>query len=655
MKEINKFQYQVEQFGDIRIMRYQVPGFEELNLRQKKLAYFLYQAALSGRDILWDQNYKHNLLIRKSLELIVKDFTGERKTSEFKKFEEYTKRVWFSNGIHHHYSTEKILPEFDKKYLSVLLRETPSDFPMDKEDLLMFLLSVLFNPEVDNKRVELDTQKDIIAGSANNFYEGLTYKEVEKFYAKKVDLEAEEPISLGMNSKLIKENNEIKEEVWKVGGMYSKAIEKMVYWLNKAMKVSENDIQKQALSKLIEFYETGDLRKFDEYSILWVQDTACEIDIIHGFIETYGDSVGKRATYESVLQLIDKEATMRAKTISDNAQWFEDHSPTDKEYKKEKVRGVSARAVHVIAEAGDCAPSTPIGINLPNADWIRSKYGSKSISISNILQAYDEVGKNSGALEEFAYNEEEVELSKKYSLIASNLHIDLHEIVGHGSGKLKKGVADPAHTLKNYASTIEEARADLFALYYARHPKLVELGLMPNTDVGKTEYNSYIRGGLMTQLVRIQLGKNIEESHMRNRQLIAQWAFELGKEKKVIERKKKEGKTYFVINDYNALNEIFGKMLKEIQQIKSEGNYNAAQYLIETYGVKVDIDLHKEVLKRWEKLKIAPYSGFIQPELSPVIENNKIVDVKIQYSKDFKAQMLDYAEEYGFLSTLKKY
>ncbi len=516
--------------------------------------------------------------------------------------------------------------------------------------MLTLLLSVLFDPNVDNKRVELDTEKDIIAGSANNFYEGLTHKEVEKFYAKKVDLEAEEPISLGMNSKLIKEDNKIREEVWKVGGMYSKAIEKMVYWLNKATKVSENDIQKQALSKLIEFYETGDLRKFDKYSILWVQDTACEIDVIHGFIETYGDSVGKRATYESVIQLIDKESTKRAKSISDNAQWFEDNSPTDKEYKKEKVTGVSARAVYVIAEAGDCAPSTPIGINLPNADWIRSKYGSKSISISNVLQAYDEVGKNSGALEEFAYSEEEVKLSKKYSLIASNLHIDLHEIVGHGSGKLKKGVADPAHTLKNYASTIEEARADLSALYYARHPKLVELGLMPSTDVGKTEYNSYIRGGLMTQLVRIQLGKNIEESHMRNRQLIAQWAFELGKRENVIERKKKEEKTYFVINDYDELNVIFGKMLKEIQQIKSEGNYKAARHLVETYGVKVDIDLHKEVIKRWKKLKIAPYSGFIQPELSPVIENNKIVDVKINYPKDFKAQMLYYAEEYGFLS-----
>jgi dipeptidyl-peptidase III len=643
------FQYQTEQFADIRILRYSVPNFDALSLKQKKLSYFLYQAALCGRDILWDQNYKYNLLIRKTLETIIRFYPGDINENNFQKFIEYTKRVWFSNGIHHHNSTEKILPDFNKKFFKELIEKTPADFPMEKQALIAFLTPILFDASIDAKRVELNPEKDIIADSANNFYENLSHAEVEDFYSKKRNPDDDEPISYGMNSKLIKENGEIKEIIWKKGGMYSAAIEKILYWLNKAIKVAETKLQEQALKKLASYYESGDLKKFDEYSILWVQDTKCEIDVINGFIETYGDSAGMRATYESVVQLIDKEATKRAKAISENALWFEQHSPTDKAYKKEEVKGVSARAVHVIVQAGDCAPSGPIGINLPNADWIRGKYGSKSVTISNIMQAYEEASKESGALEEFAYSEEEIALSKKYGLLATNLHVDLHEIVGHGSGKLKEGVAEPSYTLKNYASTIEEARADLFALFYARHPKLVELGLMPNTDVGKTEYNGYIRGGLLTQLVRVELGKDLEESHMRNRQLIAKWAYDLGKDNAVIERKQKNNKSYFVINDYEALNKIFGEMLKEIQRIKSEGDYQAAKNLIEKYAVKIDYDIHKEVLERWKKLNIPPYSGFIQPELEPIIENNKIIDVIINYPQDFSKQMLDYADNYGLL------
>ncbi len=643
------FQYQTEQFADIRILRYFVPNFDTLSLKQKKLSYFLYQAALCGRDILWDQNYKYNLLIRKTLETILRFYPEDKKDTHFQKCIEYTKRVWFSNGIHHHNSTEKISPDFSEEYFKELIEKTPADFPMEKQALIRFLTPILFDASIDAKRVELNPEKDIIADSANNFYENLSHAEVEAFYSKKRNPDDDEPISYGMNSKLIKLGDEIKEIVWKKGGMYSAAIEKMLYWLNKALKVAENKTQEKAIEKLMQYYESGDLKHFDEYSILWVQDTSCEIDFIHGFIETYGDAAGMRATYESVVQLIDKEATKRAKSISENALWFEQHSPTDKAYKKEEVKGVSARAVHLIVQAGDCAPSGPIGINLPNADWIRNKHGSKSVTISNIMQAYDEASKESGALEEFAYSEEEIALSKKYGLLATNLHVDLHEIVGHGSGKLKEGVAEPSYTLKNYASTIEEARADLFALFYARHPKLVELGLMPNTDVGKTEYNGYIRGGLLTQLVRVELGKDLEESHMRNRQLIAKWAYDLGKDQVVIERQHKNNKTYFVVNDYEALNKIFGQMLKEIQRIKSEGDYQAAKNLIEKYAVKIDYDIHKEVLERWKKLNIPPYSGFIQPELEPIIENNKIIDVKINYPKDFSKQMLEYADNYGFL------
>lgn len=655
--EINKnndFKYFTEKFDDFQILRYRVPGFEKLSLNKKILLYYLYQAALSGRDILWDQNYKHNLCIRKTLENIVATYNGNRNNEDFEKFMTYTKKVWFSNGIHHHYSTEKFIPDFSKDYFVELIKNSSSEnLPlMDNEsveDLINKLTPIIFNKNIDNKRVNLDASKDLIKASANNFYEGISQAEAEKFYTDNTDVSDKEPVSAGMNSKLVKENGEIKEKVWKVNGMYSSAIEKIVFWLEKAIEVSESGKQKAALKKLVEFYKTGDLKTFDEYNKLWLKDTETDIDVINGFIEVYGDALGKKATFESVVSIRDEEATKKAKTISENAEWFEKHSPTQKEYKKENIKGVTAKAINAVVESGDCSPSTPIGINLPNADWLRAEYGSKSVSISNIVYAYDQISKNNGAIEEFAFDEEEIALSKKYSFLASNLHTDLHEIVGHGSGKLKAGVADPNTTLKNYSSTIEEARADLVALYFAFDDKLIKLGLMPCRDVGKAEYNSYIRGGLMTQLVRIKLGSVLEESHMRNRQIIAKWAYEKGLKDNVVEKKIKNNKTYFVINDYEKLRNIFGELLREVQRIKSEGDYEAAKNLVENYGVKIDKDLHKEVKSRWEKLKIPAYSGFIQPVLKPVLKDDKIVDVKILYLDNFTEQMMEYSREYSFL------
>lgn len=649
---MNDFKFQTEQFADIRILRFQVPGFEELDLNKKKQLFYLYQAALWGRDIIYDQNYKYNIKIRKVLEHIFLYFNGERKKIDFKLFEKYLKRVWFSNGIHHHYSMDKFYPDFSREYWHELINNSDSwIFILDEDetvnDLEREIGKLIFDKDVDNKRVSLEDGVDLVTASANNFYENITQQEAEDFYAKMVNENDEFPPYYGLNSKLVKEKGLVKEKVWKIGGMYSRQIEKMVYWLKKAKDLSESKLQNQAFEKLIEFYITGDLRKFDEYSILWLQDSKSTVDAVHGFIENYGDPLGKKATYESVVSIRDEQASKRAETISANAQWFEDNSSTDKKFKKEKVEGVSAKAINVVVEAGDCSPSTPIGINLPNAEWIREKYGSKSVSISNILNAYDQASKDSGALEEFAYNETEVELSKKWSNQASALHVDLHEIIGHGSGKLAPGTKDPSDTLKNYASTLEEARADLVALYFAIDPKLVELGLQDSNEVGYAEYNSYIRGGLMTQLVRVELGKNLEESHMRNRQIIAKWAFEKGKKDNIIEKITKDNKTYFVVNDHNKLRELFGELLKEIQRIKSEGDYAAGKNLVENYGVKIEYDLHKEVLERWKKLDIAPYAGFINPELKAVYKNKEIVDVKINYPQDFTTQMLHYSKEYS--------
>ncbi len=649
---MDNFKYQTEQFADIRILRYQVPSFEKLDINKKTQLFYLYKAALWGRDIIYDQNYVHNIRIRKVLEHIYQYFKGDKSTQNFLLFEVYLKRVWFSNGIHHHYSMDKFYPEFSKGYWSELIHKTDSwIFILEEDEALKDIEDnigrLIFDKNIDNKRVSLEEGVDLLKASANNFYKNISQKEAEEFYSKLSKDNDSTPPAYGLNSRLIKENGIIKEEVWKLGGMYSPQIEKMIYWLKKAKDVSESELQRKAFEKLIEYYTTGDLRKFDEYSILWLQDNQSTVDAVHGFIENYGDPLGIKATYESVVSIRDEEASKRAETISMNAQWFENNSSTDTRFKKEKVEGISAKAINVVVEAGDCSPSTPIGINLPNAEWIREKHGSKSVSISNILEAYDQASKDSGALQEFAYNEAEIELSKKWSNQASALHVDLHEIVGHGSGKLLDGTKDPSFTLKNYASTLEEARADLVALYFAIDPKLVELGLQDSIEVGYTEYNSYIRGGLMTQLVRVELGKNLEESHMRNRQIIAKWAYERGQDGNVIERKTKNGKTYFVVNDHNKLRNIFGELLAEVQRIKSEGDYEAAKNLVEDYGVKIDYNLHKEVLDRWNKLNIAPYAGFINPKLEAIFENANLVDVKISYPDNFSKQMLQYSKEYS--------
>lgn len=649
----DEFQYLNESFADLQILRYQVPGFEELSLQQKELLYYLYKAALSGRDIFYDQNYKHNIKVRRTLEAIVENYSGNLNNENFKNFMVYTKRVWFSNGIHHHYSTRKILPEFNINYFAELINSTPQNaLPLEegetKEDLISFFNNVIFNPDVDAIRVNLDAEVDFVSASANNFYEGLTAKEVEEFYKKKMNPNDKTPISYGLNSKLIKENGEIKEKVWKVGGMYSEAIEQVVYWLEKASSVAENEKQKKALDLLIEYYKTGDLKKFDEYNIAWVEDTDSRIDVVNGFIEVYGDPLGYRGAFESVVSFRDSEATERIDAISKEAQWFEDNSPISDEYKKKNVVGISAKVITVVVESGDASPSTPIGINLPNANWIRQQHGSKSVNLGNIVEAYDNAS-SEGTLEEFSYSKEEIELAKKYGNLSGKLHTDLHEVIGHASGKINEGVGTPKQSLKNYASAIEEARADLVALYYLLDPKLVEIGVMPSVDVGKAQYNHYIKNGMMLQLQRIKLGDNLEQAHMRNRQTISSWVFEKGKAENVIEKKIKDGKTFFVVNDYEKLRNLFGEMLKEVQRITSEGDYAAAQNLIENYGVKINPELHKEVLDRFAKLNIASYRGFINPVLNAVMEGDKIVDVKVEYPDDFTKQMLYYGKNYSFL------
>jgi dipeptidyl-peptidase-3 len=649
------FKVLTEQFADIRILRYRVPGFENLPPQSRELLYYLHEAALWGRDIIYDQNYKHNLLIRHTLENIYQTYSGDRTAASWQHFVVYLKRVWFSNGIHHHYSMDKFFPELSEEDFRELMRHSDtSGFAAEDgkmEDFINKIVGLIYDPDKDAKRLVQDEGMDMVAASANNFYENVTQQEAEDFYNAMNQANDPEPPQYGLNSKLIKKDGELQELVWKKDGMYGNAISKIIFYLRKAIAVADNEMQKAALEKLIEFYTTGDLKDFDAYSIAWLQDADPLVDVVNGFIEVYGDALGRKATWESVVSVRDAEATQRAATISANAQWFEDHSPTQPEYKKEKVQGVSARGIDAVVLAGDCSPSTPIGINLPNADWIRARYGSKSVTISNIIAAYDEAGKESGAIEEFAWSEEEIALSKKYGSLAGNLHVDLHEIVGHGSGRIKEGVGNPGDTLKNYASTMEEARADLFALYFATDPKLIALGLMPETTVGEAEYNSYIRGGLLTQLVRVKPGKNLEESHMRNRQLIALWVYAHGKAENVIERKTRDGKTFFVINNYEKLRALFGQLLREVQRIKSEGDYQAARQLIETYGVKVDAVLHQEVLKRWETLGIAPFSGFINPRLEATTDaNGTITKVEISYPDDFTQQMLHYSRHYSALA-----
>jgi dipeptidyl-peptidase-3 len=647
-----EFQWQVDQFADLRILRYQVPGFEGLSPRQKELIYYLSEAALCGRDIVFAQNYKHNLLIRKTLDAIVEGYKGDRTDPQWEKFMVYTKRVWFSNGIHHHYATDKFIPDFSPEYFAALVKGAEGvQFPLTEgqalEDLIAFLRPVLFDPAVDAKKVSQDSTKDLVTHSAVNFYEGITQAEVEAYYKSIAAENDRSPISYGLNTRVVKKDGRVVEEVASVDRLYGPAIRKIVDWLGKAAGVAENDQQKKVIEKLIEYYQTGDLKKFDEYNILWVKDVDSWVDFINGFIEVYSDPLGIKGSWESVVNFKDTVATKRADTISANAQWFEDNSPVDPRFKRKEVKGVSARVITAAMLGGDCYPSTPIGINLPNANWIRKTYGSKSVTLENITYAYDQAALTSGFEEEFSASAEILERAKKYGSQAENLHTDLHEVLGHGSGQLLPGVSPEA--LKNYHSPIEESRADLFAFYYLMDDKMVGLGLLPSLEAAKADYDANIRNGLMTQLIRIEPGKTIEQAHMRGRALVSHWVYEKGRPENVISMVTRDGKTYVVINDYQKLRRLYGELLAEIQRITSEGDYEAARNLVETHGVRVDPGLHREVLDRYAKLNLAPYGGFINPALTPVVENGKIVDVKIAYPDDYVKQMLHYGKAYSFL------
>ena len=654
--EADKFDYTVEQFADLQILRYRVPGFENLSLQQKELVYYLTEAALQGRDILFDQNGKYNLRIRRTLEAVYTGYKGDKNTPDFKAMEVYLKRVWFSNGIHHHYGSEKFVPGFAPEFFKeAVLSVDASTLPLAEgqtvEQLCDELSPVIFDPAVMPKRVNQAAGEDLVLTSACNYYDGVTQKEAEDFYNVMKDPKDETPVSYGLNSRLVKENGKIQEKIWKVGGLYGQAIDKIVYWLKKAEGVAENPEQKAVIAELIKFYETGDLKTFDEYAILWVKDLNSLVDFVNGFTESYGDPLGMKASWESLVNFKDMEATHRTEVISGNAQWFEDHSPVDKQFKKDEVKGVSAKVITAAILAGDLYPATAIGINLPNSNWIRSHHGSKSVTIGNITDAYNKAAHGNGFNEEFVYSDAELQLIDKYADLTGELHTDLHECLGHGSGKLLPGV-DP-DALKAYGSTIEEARADLFGLYYVADPKLVELGLTPNEDAYKAEYYTYLMNGLMTQLVRIEPGNNVEEAHMRNRQLIARWVFEKGAADKVVELVKKDGKTYVVVNDYERLRELFGKLLSEIQRIKSTGDYQSAHDLVENYAVKVDPALHAEVLERYKKLNLAPYKGFVNPKYEAVVDAaGKITDVKVTYDEGYAEQMLRYSKDYSNLPSI---
>ncbi|MBI4931228.1 MAG: dihydrofolate reductase [Bacteroidetes bacterium] len=651
------FKYQTDQFADIRVLRYKIPGFEELSPKQKELLYYLTEAALAGKDIIWDQNYKYNLTVRKTLETIVSSYKGDKNTDDWKKFMVYAKRVWFSNGIHHHYASNKILPEISADYFSDLVKNSDaSALPVNQGEnvdaFIKRITPIIFDPKVAPKRVNLDSKMDLVSSSATNFYEGVNEKEVTAFYKAMNKPDDKTPVSYGLNSKVVKENGKLVEKVWKVGGMYSAALEKIVYWLEKASVVAENGAQKKALDLLIEYYKTGDLKKFDEYSIAWVADTESAIDVVNGYIEVYGDPLGRKGSYESTVSVKDMEASKRIAAIGGQAQWFEDNSTLMPDHKKKNVKGISAKVITVVQETGDAAPTTPIGINLPNANWIRQEHGSKSVSLGNIVYAYEKA-KSPGLINEFYIKEDMNKRVKEFGALAGALHTDMHEVIGHASGQINPGVGDPSETLKNYANALEEGRADLVALYYILDNKLIDIGVMPSLECGKAEYDNYITNGLMVQLARLKPGEQIEEAHMRNRQMIAGWAYEKGKKDNVIERKKTDdGRTYFVINDYDKLRTLFGELLKEVQRVKSEGDYEAGKNLIENYGVKVDEELHKEVLDRYNKVGIAPYAGFIQPKLVPVMEGDKIVDVKVEYPSDFVEQMLEFGKKYALLPTV---
>lgn len=656
--EAEKIDYTVEQFADLQILRYRVPGFEDLSLKQKELVYYLTEAALQGRDILFDQNGKYNLTIRRMLEAVYTGYKGDKNTPDFKAMEVYLKRVWFSNGIHHHYGSEKFVPGFTPGFFrqavqSVDAATLPLAEGQTVEQLCEEVFPVIFDPTVMPKRVNQAAGEDLVLTSACNYYDGVTQQEAEDFYNALKNPQDETPVSYGLNSRLVKEDGKIQEKVWKVGGLYGQALEKIVYWLKKAEGVAETPEQKAVIAKLMEFYETGDLKTFDEYAILWVQDLNSRIDFVNGFTESYGDPLGMKASWESLVNFKDLEATQRTELISGNAQWFEDHSPVDGQFKKEKVKGVSAKVITAAILAGDLYPATAIGINLPNANWIRSHHGSKSVTIGNITDAYNKAAHGNGFNEEFVYSDAELQLIDKYADVTDELHTDLHECLGHGSGKLLPGV-DP-DALKAYGSTIEEARADLFGLYYVADPKLVELGLTPSADAYKAQYYTYLMNGLMTQLVRIEPGNNVEEAHMRNRQLIARWVYEKGAAEKVVELVKKDGKTYVVINDYEKVRDLFGRLLAEIQRIKSTGDYAGAHDLVEAYAVKVDPALHAEVLERYKKLNLAPYKGFVNPKYEVVTDaDGTITDVTVTYDEGYAEQMLRYSKDYSTLPSVNK-
>ena len=647
MAQNSNFNYSVDRFADIEVLRYQVPGFEDLSLQQKELVYYLTEAALNGRDILFDQNCKYNLMVRQILEDIYRNYNGDKQDKDYQAFLKYLKQVWFGNGIHHHYSMDKFVPEFSKKFFDKQFNALPGAKERAAEKKV--LDRVIFDPDFMAKRVNQADGQDLILTSACNMYEGVTQQEVEDYYNNLKDTTDLTPVSWGLNCKVVKRNGKVVEETYKVGGLYSKAIEKIVYWLQKAATVAENEGQRAYINELIKFYQTGSLKTFDDYSIMWAEETKSDVDFINGFIESYGDPLGMTGSWEGLVNFKDKAASYRSKLISENAQYFESNSPVDNRFKKKDVKGVSAKVITAAILAGDSYPSTPIGINLPNSNWIRAAHGSKSVSIDNITDAYNKVAAGTGFNEEFAYSNEEVELMKKYLALADNLHTDLHECLGHASGQLLPGVDQDA--LKAHGSTLEEARADLFALYYLADPKLIELGIFKDKDTYKAEYYKYVMNGLMTQLTRIEPGKEIEEAHMRNRKLISEWCYQHGKKDNVIEYVKRDGKTYIRVNDYQKLRGLFAELLAEIQRIKSEGDYEAGRQLVETYGVKVDPEIHKEVLARYEGLNIAPYKGFVNPIYTPVYDKNgKLTDVKVSYTESYIDQMLRYGQDYSPLT-----
>jgi dipeptidyl-peptidase-3 len=647
------FNVQGQSFADLQLLRYQVPGFNQLNLQQKQLSYYLYEAALAGRDIFYDQKSKYGILLRKTLEAMYGSYTGDKTTDDWKKFETYCGRFWFSNGNHHHYSNDKFMPECSSEYFTKVAKASDSTlFPKNPGEstdaFLARIKPIIYDPKIEPKLVNLSPDVDNVKASSVNFYENVNQKEVEDFYSK-FDSKGNQP-EWGLNSKVEKDSaGNVVEKVWKSGGMYGAAIDKIIFWLEKAITVAEDDEQKTALQLLVQYYKTGNLHTWDDYNIAWVNDINSRIDVVNGFIEVYFDPLGKKGSWESVVSMKDLQATKIINAIASQAQWFEDHSPILPENKKKNVKGIIAKAITVIAEGGSATPSTPIGINLPNNEWIRKEHGSKSVALSNIVHSYNVASATSGMLDEFALNDSVKNRIRKWGDLSADLHTDMHEAIGHASGQINPGVETPDKTLKTYASALEEARADLVGLYYIMDPKLIEIGVMPSLEVGKAEYDSYMMNGLMTQLVRLKPGADLEEAHMRNRQLNAMWAYEHGKKDNVVEFVKKNGKTYVKINDYNKLRNLFGQLLREIQRIKSEGDYNAGKNLIENYGVKVNHALHKEVLERYKKLNIKPYKGFIQPELVPVMDGDKITDVKLEYPTNFFDQMMEYGKKYSFL------